>query len=211
MIAAGQIGYIPRGSVDCSSAFRCEAVSYIAINFSFDTKSRLPKKTLCFDTLCSLGTAHPYETLFRQGLHHHLSKAPGYQTVCNGIVMQIIGLLYNEHATKSAGSAKQQQIANAIDYLQQNYARADFKISEMAQHVNMSEKHFRRIFWDVYRTGPYAFLQTFRVNRAEILLLNSPKSISDIALECGFCDIYSFSHCFKKHMGVSPSKYREHL
>ena len=47
-----------------------------------------------------------------------------------------------------------------------------------------------------------------KINKAEILLLYTSKNISDIALQCGFCDIYSFSHCFKKHTGMSPREYR---
>ena len=95
-----------------------------------------------------------------------------------------------------------------MEYLKKNYGDPDFKISNLAAVVNMSEKHFRRIFLDVYKKTPYLFSQEFRINKAEILLLNTAKSISDIALQCGFSDVYSFSHSFKKHNGMSPSEYR---
>lgn len=35
VIETGQVGYISRGSSDKSSAYLCDAVSYIAVNFSF--------------------------------------------------------------------------------------------------------------------------------------------------------------------------------
>jgi AraC-like DNA-binding protein len=31
-------------------------------------------------------------------------------------------------------------------------------------------------------------------------------TVSEIALKCGFADIFSFSKAFKKHYGISPSK-----
>ena len=95
-----------------------------------------------------------------------------------------------------------------MEYLKEHYDDPELKISTLAQIENMSEKHFRRIFFDVYKKTPYAFLQEFRINKAEILLLNTAKSISDIAFQCGFSDIYSFSHCFKKHTGLSPTDYK---
>lgn len=208
IIKEGQIGYIERGSMDKSSAYLCNKVSYIAINFCFDSGSALSTKTLPFQTLCSQGSAYRYEKLFQEALYHYLSKAPGYLTICNGIIMQIIGFLYNEHKIDIAGFQKMQRIEKAIQYLTTHYNQTQLKISDLAAMVNMSEKNFRRIFFDVYQKTPYAFLQEFRLNKAEILLLHTSKTISDISLQCGFSDVYSFSHCFKRHMGISPIQFR---
>ena len=122
--------------------------------------------------------------------------------------MQIIGCLYNEHNTDVVKSAKMQRIESGIQYLNRHYNSPELKISDLADKVYMSEKHFRRIFFDIYNQTPYVYLQKIRINKAEILLINTSKNISDIALQCGFCDVYSFSHCFKKHTGISPTKYR---
>ena len=204
IIEKGQIGYIQKGSIDKSSAYLCDEVSYIAINFGFDCDfSVLP-----FKCLCSQGNLYEYEKLFQWALNCFDEKTPGYMTICNGITLQIIGYLYNEYKLDVGRLQKMQRIENAVDYIKKHYNDADFRISILADHVNMSEKHFRRIFLDVYKKTPYTFLQEFRISKAEILLLNTSKKISDIAFQCGFCDVYSFSHCFKKHVGRSPSKYR---
>ena len=75
--------------------------------------------------------------------------------------------------------------------------------------TGMSEKHFRRVFYDVYKKKPHEFLKDIRLNNAEQLLLNTSKSVSDIAIRCGFSDVYSFSHCFKRNFGISPKAYRK--
>ena len=208
VVREGQVGYIARGSVDKSSTFSCDEVSYIAINFRFDRQNAIPKKTLPFETLCSDGIVYNYEKQFNQALNCFLSKMPGYMAMCNGIILLIIGQLYNEHNIIETDLSKMKRIEKAIEYLKQNYGNSDFKISNLANIVNMSEKHFRRMFLDVYKKTPYLFLQEFRINKAEILLLNTKKSISDIALQCGFSDVYSFSHSFKKHNEVTPTEYR---
>lgn len=209
IIKEGQIGYIERGSIDKSSAYLCDEVSYIAVNFSFDRENTILQKTLPFKTLCSQGNMYKYYQLFKEALNYYLLKPPGYVTICNGIIMQIIGFLYNDHNTDVLKSKKIHRIKPSIEYLNKHYHSAELEISHLANEVNMSEKNFRRIFYEVYGETPYSFLQKLRINKAEILLLNTSKSISNIALECGFCDIYSFSHCFKKHTGSSPTKYRE--
>ena len=168
----------------------------------------IPQKTLPFETLCSQGVAYNYEKQFKQALNCFASKTPGYIAICNGIITQIIGQLYNEHKIKDADFLKMKRIEKAIDCIKKNYGDPDFKISNLATVMNMSEKHFRRIFLDVYKKTPYLFLQEFRINKAEILLLNTARSISDIAFQCGFSDVYSFSHSFKKHNGMSPREYR---
>ena len=208
VIETGRVGYIARGSQDKSSAFLCDEVSYIAVNFSFDKESEFPKKTLPFKTLCSQGAVYNYEQLFKDALNHYLLKAPGCISICNGIVIQIIGYLYNEHNTNVERYAKMQRIEAVVQHMNDHYGSRELKISDLAAKVYMSEKQFRRIFFETYNQTPYAYLQRLRINKAEILLLYTSKSISEIAMQCGFCDIYSFSHCFKKHTGASPTEYR---
>lgn len=208
VIETGQVGYIARGSSDKSSAYLCDDVSYVAVNFSFDKGNYLPTKTLPFKTLCSQGIVYNYEKLFKDALNHFTLKTPGYITICNGCIMQILGYLYNEYNTDIAKYTKMQRIEAGIQYLNKHYDSPELKISDLAEKAYMSEKHFRRVFFDIYNQTPYAYLQKIRINKAEILLLYTSKNISDIALQCGFCDIYSFSHCFKKHTGMSPREYR---
>ena len=193
--------------MDISSAYDNEGFSYIAINFSFSKDTLTP--TLPFDFLCSRGSTYKYEELFQQALNHFVSKTPGYLAICNGMILQIIGYLYNEYRISAPDLQKMQKIKAAMDFLKGNYDNPDLMISQLAKEANMSEKHFRRIFSDVYKVTPYVYLQEFRINKAKILLANTSKSISDIALQCGFSDVYSFSHCFKKHTGVSPGNYEK--
>ena len=209
LIKEGQVGYIQKGSTDKSSAYLCDEVSYIAVNFCFDKENTFSGKTLPFETRCSHGIIHKYEQLFTDALNNYLFKTPGYITICNGIIIQIIGYLYNEHKMDIDVLQKMMRIENAVEYLKSHYDNIDFKINDLAISVNLSEKQFRRIFFDVFKKTPYAFLQEFRIHKAEILLSNTSKNISEIALQCGFCDLYSFSHCFKKHTGISPANYRK--
>lgn len=207
VIKQGQVGYIGRGSIDKSSAHNCESVSYIAINFSFDSLELFP--SLPFNTLCSQLISTDYENLFVEAYNYFLLKNPGYMAICNGIILKIIGLLYAEHCSTAIDSIKAKKLSKAIEYLKNNFSDTDLKISYLADLSSLSEKQFRRIFLSTYNKTPYAFLQEFRLNKAQILLKHTQKSISEIAIQCGFSDVYSFSHSFKTYTGFSPAKYRK--
>lgn len=208
-IKKGQVAYIAKGSIDKSSAYGCDAVSYIAVNFNFDGHTASSNRNLPFGTVCSGRNAYQYEKLFRKAVNEYSLGLPGSRMICGGILCQIIGLLYNDLAFDNSNYKTANQIAIALDYLNRNYSRSDLKISELAEITGVSEKHFRRLFFDIYKKKPHEFLRDFRLNKAEVLILNTSKSISDIAFQCGFSDVYSFSHCFKKNYGVSPTNYRK--
>ncbi len=208
-IKKGQVAYIAKGSIDKSGADSCDSVSYIAVNFNFDGHTASSNHNLPFKTVCSGKNAYQYEKLFRKAVDEYSLDLPGSKMIFSGILCQIIGLLYNDLAFDSINYKMANKISVALDYLNRNYSRSDLTISELAEITGISEKHFRRLFFDIYKKNPYEFLKDFRLNKAELLILNTAKKISDIAFQCGFSDVYSFSHCFKRNFGVSPKAYRE--
>jgi len=56
--------------------------------------------------------------------------------------------------------------------------------------------------------SPVNFRQRHRIERAKQLLLSEENfTVSEIAQELGFSDVYHFSKAFKKHCGISPFHY----
>ena len=206
-IRQGEVVYIAKGSVDKSQAADGDAVSYLAVNFNFAPACSGGK--LPFQTACSVRHPYRYEKLFRNALAEYSLHLPGSQMICSGILCQIIGLLCNDLSFDRVNDKTAKKMELALDYFNRNFSRADLKISELAAVTDMSEKHFRRLFSELYQKKPHEFLRELRLNQAELLLLNTEKEISDIADLCGFSDVYSFSHCFKQHFGASPRQYRE--
>lgn len=207
-IPAGQTAYIARGSVDQSSALDCAEVSYIAVNFNFDLDDPAPSPTLFFPTLCCEADRYRLGDLFQTALDEYRLSLPGSRMICNGILWQIIGILQNHQLAGSQNNRKAQKLAPSLEYLRLHYGRPDLKISTLAQICGLSEKQFRRTFVELYGKQPHEYLRDYRLNRAKELLLNNSKRISGIALECGFSDVYSFSHCFRNFCGMSPEQYK---
>ena len=47
------------------------------------------------------------------------------------------------------------------------------------------------------------------MEKAKELLITGHYTVSEIAYECGFENVYYFSNVFKKIVGVSPTAYRK--
>lgn len=209
VVKKGQVGYIARGSMDCSMPYGCRSVSYIAVNFNHDTSTPFPLPTLPFPTLCSQGANPLYYHLFHSAFEQYSMKLSGYQTICNGILLQIIGCLYHDISTANHYESDYVKLKPAVDHLLANYHDPSLQISDISKICFLSEKQFRRLFQKVFSKNPYVYLQEIRINHAETLLLHTNKSVSEIALHCGFSDVYGFSHSFKKQHGISPIEYKK--
>ena len=210
IIPEGGIGYIEKGSCDVSGAYMCDEVSYIATNFFFGEAEEGAGGILPFKTLCSEGSLrYPYKSLFEKAPLRHSFGGGGSNYVAIGILLEIIGYVYNEYEHLQGGNLKKNKmIEEAVSHMKENFYDADFKIGTLSRLCGMSEKKFRRIFSGLYGQTPYEFLQRYRIDRAKFLLRNTYKPISEIAISCGFSDVYSFSHCFKRLEEVAPSQYR---
>ncbi len=92
-----------------------------------------------------------------------------------------------------------------IQLLEQN---SDLKISEIAKICGVSECYFRRLFLEYSGLSPMDFKQHYRIEKAKQLLCSDEElTVSEIAEELGFTDVYHFSKTFKKFIGVSPCQY----
>src|SRR5262249_24089743 len=84
----------------------------------------------------------------------------------------------------------------------------DIGLSELAAACGLSPSHFCRAFSHTYGCPPYRWLTTQRVERAKELILNTNRSMSEIALTTGFADQSHFTRVFSSRVGASPAAWR---
>lgn len=80
-------------------------------------------------------------------------------------------------------------------------------IRDVARAACLSEFHFMRSFKQAFGLTPNQYILQQRIQKAASLLRSRQYSISETAGLCGFSDHHYFSRCFKKIMGVPPSKF----
>ena len=86
-----------------------------------------------------------------------------------------------------------------------------YDFNEIAENLQISPDHFRRIFRQKHKLTPHAYLHHQRMLRAVELLEMREMRIKDIVFSCNFNSFVDFSRTFKKYTGFSPRQYREKL
>jgi len=107
-----------------------------------------------------------------------------------------------------ANSEYAQRINRVIDYLRGNLDR-QVKLEELAKVACFSEFHFHRIFGAVSGETLNNFTNRLRLEKAARLLRYTDRSLTDIALACGFSSSATFSRAFRSAYDTSPSQFRK--
>jgi AraC-like DNA-binding protein len=80
---------------------------------------------------------------------------------------------------------------------------------EVARTVGKSYESFRKQFREAVGRSPQQFQQQRRIEWASAAIYRGNNTFKEIAEWSGFCDVYHFSHTFRKVTGMTPSQYRE--
>lgn len=81
----------------------------------------------------------------------------------------------------------------------------DLTIKHVARHVCLSPYHFHRNFREAFGLAPMRWFRQLKLQNAKAILATKCQSVSEVALHCGFADVFSFSKAFKRECGVRPS------
>jgi AraC family transcriptional regulator len=85
----------------------------------------------------------------------------------------------------------------------------DVGLRELASEVGLSPSHLRAVFVAAMGVPPHRWLLRRRVERACELLTRTRRSMTEIALSCGFSSSQHFSTVFKVHVGCTPTDFRD--
>jgi AraC-like DNA-binding protein len=98
-----------------------------------------------------------------------------------------------------------QEIRNYVDSLRGKR----IAVSELAGFFSYSPGHLSRYFRSQNNQSLKKYIDIKCADYAKEALLYSDKSISEIAAQLDFQDLFSFSQFFKRHTGVNPSQFKE--
>ena len=93
-----------------------------------------------------------------------------------------------------------------------DFAHTDrtLSIRRLAEHVGLSERQLQRRIRSAIGMSPSAYLRAYRLNRAREKLADGV-AIGDVAHAVGFRSHAYFSHCFRRHFGLSPTRFKQLL
>lgn len=85
----------------------------------------------------------------------------------------------------------------------------DHSIANLAARMDISPRHFARLFRAEVGITPATWVEEARVNAARRLLELGHEAPKQVALHCGFADADTLRRAFARHVGVTPAEYRK--
>jgi AraC-like DNA-binding protein len=124
-------------------------------------------------------------------------------------VVQAAGQLPAEF--RRASARDERRIAAAVRLIESTAHDLEsdrLRVGQLARDANLTPYHFLRTFRRVVGMTPHQYVIRTRLQRAAVRLCVSAEPVSRIAYACGFNDLSTFNHQFRRALGESPSAYR---
>ena len=99
-------------------------------------------------------------------------------------------------------------IDRAVSLIRERF-REKLTIGELAASAHLSPRQLHRKFIETFGSSPQSFILKVRIQAACELLQEGDRLISEVARESGFSDQSSFTQHFRKHLGMTPRRYRQ--
>ena len=120
----------------------------------------------------------------------------------------VLLLMMQQMQKKYLPTEKTSKINPALEYIANNYNQS-IKNDVLAGLCNLSTVYFRKLFTEIIGTSPISYVHELRIKKAKEMLKSDYGNITNVAESLGYLNIYDFSRTFKKHTGISPTKYEK--
>lgn len=118
-------------------------------------------------------------------------------------------LLKNSLTTNKRRRTKNETFCtNVLQYIYEHY-NENITSKDISAALSYNQSYFCRMFKACFDTQFNDYLNMYRVVEAKKRLQREDKSITQIALECGFNSQSYFAECFRRYVGMLPSEYRK--
>jgi AraC-like DNA-binding protein len=139
------------------------------------------------------------------------NSVPGGDAVLHGLGLEIahsiIRAVFSVKAAEDRISGRV-EIGRVIEYLHAEM-HTKMTIGKMAGIACMSPSHFAHVFKAETGRTPLDYLNEVRMRRVKKLLAAGDRSVTEIALDCGFGSPAYLTTSFFKRFRITPSQFRK--
>lgn len=154
-------------------------------------------------------TDHPGIAGVLEELVRYFRMSDEHHPLCTiGKIYELIGLLYRYCASDAGRFYKtDSRFSMVLEYINHHYTE-NITTKSVSRKFGYVENYFCRRFKEATGITAMKYIKILRLELAQKLLRESEKDIRSISLQCGFTDISYFSNCFRQHLGLTPTEFR---
>ena len=102
------------------------------------------------------------------------------------------------------------QLLNKIIFFMDDHKREQISVADVANAIGYNEKYISRFIKKASSLSFTTLLATLRMDDAKSMLIETDKTMLEIAMDCGFGSERTFYRYFQALVGTSPKNYRKH-
>jgi AraC family transcriptional regulator len=114
------------------------------------------------------------------------------------------------NSARTTGALTPMELRRVVEFIEANLA-GQLSLTTLARVLNRSAFHFARTFRQTTGKSPHQFVMGRRLARSRVLIADSSRTLSEIALQTGFCSQAHFSALFSRMFGIAPGRLRRQL
>ncbi len=204
-----RLGFVAAGATG-------DAVFDVPADCSYLVASFDPAPMLLDDEECSrLGTPASQVGFADPGLAHAVARLR-HEVVHTDAVSRLMveswaaqawALLHRRAVATDGGGFSPAALKKVLDRMREQIAD-DVSLAELAGLVGLSPRHFCRRFRASTGSTPGRAMDRMRLDLAAALLTTTRRSVTEIALDCGFSQPQHLATAFKRRHGTTPSGFR---
>ncbi|GAB0156041.1 hypothetical protein CHRYSEOSP005_13030 [Chryseobacterium sp. Alg-005] len=123
---------------------------------------------------------------------------------------QLLLYVFSQFSDQNGLREKKPAWAKQIEEILHENATEKLNLLDLSQTLDIHPMHLSRDFQKYFNCNLGTYIRKLKIEKS-LTLLNTDKSLTHIAIECGFADQSHFIRCFKENMGLTPLKYRQIL
>lgn len=132
---------------------------------------------------------------------------PASTLLAEGMILGLISELLGAQAARDKARGRAAWMEDATAYIHAVFPQK-MRLEEIAKAAGVHPVHLSRTFRRVYGCTVSEYTRYLRLDHACKKLTATEKTVTELALECGFADHSHFCHAFYNRFGLSPSQFR---
>ncbi len=124
------------------------------------------------------------------------------------ILHMLTSVLSSPKASSCPSISTPDSIRTLLYYINENYMEP-LTLEDLSRRFAISRSHMSRLFRKYTGDAPKDYIIRLRLDQAKYKLLGTNHSVAQIGREVGFSDVNNFINMFKKHIGMTPGRFRK--